>query len=130
MLKYLKEGNHKGENTLDGIINYDDFSSDKFVGLVSDEIKISNNNKNKIDDFLERIKDDIKMRQDNNKAINDRIKLINDSTNKKLYFNNSKAQQEYFDSFYNKQLEYKNNRKEHLEKLAQKYDEERKKNYT
>ena len=48
---------------------------------------------------------------------------------KKLYFNNRQSQQEYFDSFYNKQMQYKNNYKNKLDKLAQKYNEERKKNY-
>ena len=131
MMKYLRAGNNRAgdEYTLDGIINYDDFSSDKFLGLVSDEIKFSNDNKNKIDEFLERNKDDIKMRQDNNKAMDNRIKLINDSTNKKLYFSNKKARQDYFDSFYYKQLEYKNIYKEHLEKLSKKYDDEKKKMY-
>ena len=131
MMKYFKEGNYiRGDQcAFDGIINYDDFSSDKFLGLVSDEIKMNSNNKNKIEDFLQRNTDDIKFRQDNNRHIEDRIKSINDSTKIKLYFNNKQLQQEYFDSFYNKQLEYKNNYKEHLERLSQKYNEERKKSY-
>ena len=131
MMKYFKEGNYiRGDQcAFDGIINYDDFSSDKFLGLVSDEIKMNSNNKNKIEEFLQRNTDDIKFRQDNTKAIEDRIKSINDCTKKKLYFNNKQSQQEYFDSFYNKQLEYKNNYKERLERLSHKYNEERKKNY-
>ena len=131
MIKYFKDENYKrGDDVImEGIINYNDFSSDKFLGLVSEKIKIDNNNRNIIENFLQRNKDETKIRQDNNKTINDRIKLIDESTKKKLYFNNKKSQQDYFDSFYNKQIEFKNNCKEHINKLSNKYDEERKKNY-
>ena len=130
MMKCFKD-NYKGnfEDIKHNIINYEDFSSDKFLGLVSDKIKMDNTNKNLIDDFLQRNKDDAKQRQDNDKSINERIKLIEDSKNKKLYFNNKESQKEYFDSFYNKQIQFKNNCKEHLDKLTQKYDEEKKKYY-
>ena len=129
MIKYFKDENYKrGDDVImEGIINYNDFSSDKFLGLVSEKIKIDNNNRNIIENFLQRNKDETKIRQDNNKTINDRIKLIDESTKKKLYFNNKKSQQDYFDSFYNKQIEFKNNCKEHINKLSNKYDEERKK---
>ena len=131
MIKYFKEENYKRSDDvfIEGIINYNDFSSDKFLGLVSEKIKMDNSNKNAIYNFLQRNTDDIKLRQDNNKSINNRIKLIDESTKKKLYFNNKQSQQEYFDSFYNKQIEYKNNYKEHLNKLSNKYDQERKKYY-
>ena len=128
MLKYLKENNKRvDDNLINGIINYDDFSSDKFLGLVSDKKKTEHSKKNMIDDFIKRNKDDTKQRQDNNKTINDRIKLIDESVKKKLYFNSKKSQKEYFDSFYNKQIQYKNNCKDHLDKLNQKYEEELKK---
>ena len=130
MMKYFKD-NYKGneEYIKSNIINYEDFSSDKFLGLVSEKLKTDNANKNMIDDFLQRNIDDTKQRQDNDKSINERIKLINDSKNKKLFFNNKQSQKDYFDSFYNKQIQYKNNYKEHLDKLTQKYNEEKKKNY-
>jgi hypothetical protein len=131
MMQYFRKDNYKrgDDYVIEGIINYDDFSSDKFLGLASEKIKIDNTNKNIIEDFIQRNIDDTKLRQDNNKAINNRIKSIDESTKKKLYFNNRQSQQEYFDSFYNKQMQYKNNYKNKLDKLAQKYNEERKKNY-
>ena len=127
MTKYFKKDNYKrrGDNVIHSIINYEDYSNDKYLTL--DDTKI--NNKNIIDEFIKRNQDDIKLRQENNKNINTRIKLINDSTNKKLYFNNRKSQKEYFDSFYNKQIQYKNSYKDHLDKLSKKYDEELKKNF-
>ena len=125
MMKFFRKDQHKrGDDNIDGIISYDDFSSDKFLGLVSHKIEVNNQNKNKIDDFLKRNKDDILMRQNNNKSVKQRIKQIDESTKKKLYFKNKQSEQEYFDSFYNKQIEFKNNRKQHLDKLTQKYDEE------
>ena len=131
MMKYFKEQNYKrGDDAIiEELINYKDFSNDKFIGLVSDKIKIDNNNKEIIDDFLQRIKDDTKLRQENNKTANDSMKLIDDSTKKKLFFDSKQSQQEFFDSFYNKQIQYQNNCKEHINKLINKYDEERKKNY-
>ena len=132
MIKYLKDNNNlkrNDEEIINGIINYEDFSSDQFLGLVSEKIKADNANKSIIEDFLQRNKDDTKLRQDNNKTMNDRIKLIDESTKKKLYFNNKQSQQDYFDSFYNKQIEYKNNKKEKIDQLAWKYDiEEKEKN--
>ena len=129
LIKYFKDEYYKrGDDVIiDGIINYNDFSSDKFLGLASEKIKIDNNNKSIVDSFLQRNKEEIKQRQDNNKTIDNRIKLIDESTKKKLYFNDKKSQQEYFDSFYNKQMEYKNNCIQHINKLTNKFDEERKK---
>ena len=129
LIKYFKDENYKrGDDVIiDGIINYNDFSSDKFLGLVSEKIKMDNNNKSIVDSFLQRNKEEIKQRQDNNKTIDNRIRLIDESTKKKLYFNNKQSQQEYFDSFYNKQIEYKNNCIQHINKLTNKFDEERKK---
>ena len=129
MLKYLKDNNYKrgDDYIINGIINYEDFSSDKFLGLVSDKKNIDN--KHLINDFIKRNIEDTKLRQNNNKTINDRIKLIDESVNKKLYFNNKKSQKEYFDTFYNKQIQFKNNCKVHIDQLSQKYDEELKKNY-
>ena len=131
MMKYFKDTSYKrGDDfIIDNMINYDDFSSDQFLGLVSDKIKLDNTNKNLIKDFLQRNEDDTNQRRDNNKNINKRIKLIDDNNKKKLYFNNKKSQQEYFDSFYNKQIQYQNNYKENLDKIAKKYDEENKKNF-
>ena len=131
MMDYFKSNNYKrgDDNLIDNLINYGDFSSDEFLGLASDKIKRDNNNKSIVDDFLQRNKDDTKLRQNNNKRINDRIKSIDDSNNKKLHFDNRQSQQEYFDSFYKKQIQYKNNYKDNLDKLVQKYDEEKKKNY-
>ena len=131
MMKYFKERNYKrGDDAIiDDIINYKDFSSDKYLGLVSEKIKIDNSNKELIDDFLQRNKEDTKIREDNNKTANERMKLIDESTKKKIFFNDKQSKQEFFDSFYNKQIQYKNNCKEHINKLINKYDEERKKNY-
>ena len=126
MMKYFKKDNYKrGDDCIiESIINYDDFSNDKFLGLVSEKKEINNKNVSLIYDFLERNKNDIEQRQNNNRTVNDRIKLIDESTKKKLYFNNKKSQQDFFDSFYKKQIEYKNNCKEHLDKLTKKYEEE------
>ena len=131
MMKYFKDTNYKRSDDyiIGNIINYDDFSSDQFLGIVSDKIKMDITNKNMIKDFLQRNEDDTQQRIDNNKNINDRIKLIEDSTKKKLYFNNKQSQQDYFDSFYNRQMEYKNNYKDRLDKLTKKCNEENSKNY-
>ena len=127
--KYFKAENYKrgDDEIIDEIINYKDFTNDKFLGFVSEKKVIDNENKNMIEDFLQRNKDDTKIRQDNNKTVNDRIKLIDESTKKKLYFNNKQTQQEFYDSFYNKQIKYRNNCKENLDKLTQKCDEDIKK---
>ena len=127
---YFKGENYKrgDDEIIDEIINYKDFSSDKFLGFVSEKKILDIENKKILEDFLQRNTDDTKIRQDNNKTINDRIKLIDESTKKKLYFNNKQSQQEFYDSFYNKQIQYKNSCKEHLDKLAQKYDDEINKN--
>ena len=74
---------------------------------------------------MKRIKEDTEFRQNNNKTINDRIKLIDDSTKRKIHFNNKQDEKDYFDSFYNKQIEYKKTNKK---KLEDKYKEENKKN--
>ena len=125
MMKFFRKDQYlRGDDTINYIANYDDFSSDKFLGLVSQKIENDNKNKSKIDDFLKRNEDDILMRQNNNKSVKERIKQIDESTKKKLYFKNKQSEQEYFDSFYNKQIAFKNNRKEHLDKLTQKYDEQ------
>ena len=124
MSQYFKKDNNKrsGENIIDIILNYEDYSNDKYLGLAND--KYNDRNKNKIDDFLKRNAVDIVSRQENNKNIKNRIKLIRDSTNKKIYFNNKQSEKEYFDSFYNKQIEYKKNCKEHLNQLNKQIDEE------
>ena len=120
MINYLKKDNFN--NKVKEIVNYNDFSNDKFFGLVSEKKEINNKIKSKIDDFLERYKNDMEIRQNNNKTKDDRIKLVDESTRKKLYFNNKKSQQEYFDSFYKKQIDYKNNYQQNLVKLTEKYD--------
>ena len=120
---FRKDQNKRGDDIFDYIISYDEFSSDKFLGLASQQIEVNNKNKSKIDDFLKRNNDDILIRQNNNKSVKDRIKFIDESTKKKLYFKDKQSEQEYFDSFYNKQIEFKNTRKQHLDKLTQKYDE-------
>ena len=127
MINYLKKDNlSKGNDykNIKEIVNYNDFSSDEFLGLVSEKKEINNKIKSKIDDFLERYKNDVEIRQNNNKTKNDRMKLIDESTKKKVYFNNKQLQQEYFDSFYKKQIDYKNNYKQNLAKLTEKYDTE------
>ena len=100
MINYLKKENYN--NKIKEIVNYNTFSNDKFLGLVSEKKEINNKIKIKINDFLERYKNDIEIRQNNNKTKNDRIKFVDESTKKKLYFNDKKSQQEYFDSFYKK----------------------------
>jgi hypothetical protein len=124
MSQYFKKDNNKrsGENIIDIILNYEDYSNDKYLVLAND--KYNDINKNKIDDFLKRNAVDIISRQENNKNIKNRIKLIHDSTNKKIYFNNKQSEKEYFDSFYNKQIEFKKNCKEHLNQLNKKINEE------
>ena len=131
LMKYFKDSNYKRSDDyiIGNIINYEDFSSDQFLGIVSDKIKMDITNKNMIKDFLQRNEDDTQQRIDNNKSINDRIKLIDDSTKKKLHFNNKKSQQDYFDSFYNRQMEYKNNYKDRLDKLSKKCNEANNKNF-
>ena len=127
MINYLKKENYN--NKLKEIVNYNDFSNDKFLGLVSEKKQINNKIKSKIDDFLERYKNDMEIRQNNNKTKNDRIKLVDESTKKKLHFNDKKSQQEYFDSFYKKQIDYKNNYQQNLAKLTEKYDSELRKTF-
>lgn len=100
MINYLKKENYN--NKIKEIVNYNTFSNDKFLGLVSEKKEINNKIKIKINDFLERYKNDIEIRQNNNKTKNDRIKFVDESTKNKLYFNDKKSQQEYFDSFYKK----------------------------
>ena len=127
MINYLKKENYN--NKIKEIVNYNTFSNDKFLGLVSEKKEINNKIKIKINDFLERYKNDIEIRQNNNKTKNDRIKFVNESTKKKLYFNDKKSQQEYFDSFYKKQIDYKNNYQQNLVKLTEKYDSELRKTF-
>ena len=127
MINYLKKENYN--NKIKEIVNYNSFSNDKFLGLVSEKKEINNKIKIKINDFLERYKNDIEIRQNNNKTKNDRIKFVDESTKKKLYFNDKKSQQEYFDSFYKKQIDYKNNYQQNLAKLTEKYDSELRKTF-
>ena len=127
MINYLKKENYN--NKIKEIVNYNTFSNDKFLGLVSEKKEINNKIKIKINDFLERYKNDIEIRQNNNKTKNDRIKFVDESTKKKLYFNDKKSQQEYFDSFYKKQIDYKNNYQQNLVKLTEKYDSELRKTF-
>ena len=124
---YLKKGNEF--HNIKEIVNYNDFSSDKFLGLVTEKKEINNKIKSKIDNFLERYKNDMESRQNNCKTKNDRIKLVDENTKKKFYFNNKQTQQEYFDTFYKKQIDYKNNYKQNLIKLTEKYDLELLKNF-
>jgi len=128
MLKLFKKDNIS-LGDIDNLINYEDFSSDKFLGLATEKIEMNNKNKEIIKSFLERIEEDTKRRQENKNTINKRIKLIEDCTQKKMFFENPDEEKNYFNEFYQKQMEYKKNHDTQVEKLKDKLEnEESKKN--
>ena len=126
MIQQLKNKDYKNaeDHVINNIINSDNQMPYK------DNSKIDNfRNKELIEDFLQRNIDDIKYRQNNNKTINDRFKIADENGKKKLYFNNKEEEQEYFNDFYNKQIQYKNDYQINLNKLTQQINEEKEKNY-
>ena len=127
LLKHFKKDNFK-LGDIDNLINYDDFSSDKFLGLATEKIEINKKNKEIIGSFLERIEKDTKRRQENKETINKRIKLIEDCTKRKMLFENPVEEENFYKEFYKKQMEYKKNHDTEVEEMKDKLENEEKKN--
>ena len=127
LLKQFKKDNFK-LGDIDNLISYDDFSNDKFLGLATEKIEMNKKNKEIIGSFLERIEKDTKRRQKNKETINKRIKLIEDCTKNKMIFGNPKEEENYYEEFYKKQMEYKKNHDQQVEEMKDKLIYEQNKN--
>ena len=128
MLKKLKNKDYKdfNNNIINNIIN-----PDEKIFQISNDMKNNSNNLNKkdlINDFLNRNEEYLKEKQNNNKTVNERLYIAYDNSQKR-YFNNKGEEQEYFDDFYNKQLDLKNKYQMNLDRLTQKVNEENEKKY-
>ena len=126
MMQQLKNKDYK---TAEDRVIRNIFNSDNKI-LYRDNNKIDNKKRKElIENFLQRNQDEIKYRQNNEKSINDRLKIVDENSKKRIYFNNKEDEQEYFDEFYNKQIEYQNNCQINLDRLTQQLNEEKEKNY-
>ena len=126
MMQQLKNKDYK---TAEDRVIRNIFNSDNKI-LYRDNNKIDNKKRKElIENFLQRNQDEIKYRQNNEKSINDRLKIVDENSKKRIYFNNKDDEQEYFDEFYNKQIEYQNNCQINLDRLTQQLNEEKEKNY-
>ena len=126
MIQQLKNKDYK---TAEDRVIRNIFNSDNKI-LYRDNNKIDNKKRKElIENFLQRNQDEIKYRQNNEKSINDRLKIVDENSKKRIYFNNKEDEQEYFDEFYNKQIEYQNNCQINLDRLTQQLNEEKEKNY-
>ena len=126
MMQQLKNKDYK---TAEDRVIRNIFNSDNKI-LYRDNNKIDNKKRKElIENFLQRNQDEIKYRQNNEKTINDRLKIVDENSKKRIYFNNKEDEQEYFDEFYNKQIEYQNNCQINLDRLTQQLNEEKEKNY-
>ena len=126
MMQQLKNKDYK---TAEDRVIRNIFNSDNKI-LYRDNNKIDNKKRKElIENFLQRNQDEIKYRQNNEKTINDRLKIVDENSKKRIYFNNKDDEQEYFDEFYNKQIQYQNNCQINLDRLTQQLNEEKEKNY-
>ena len=126
MMQQLKNKDYK---TAEDRVIRNIFNSDNKI-LYRDNNKIDNKKRKElIENFLQRNQDEIKYRQNNEKTINDRLKIVDENSKKRIYFNNKDDEQEYFDEFYNKQIQYQNNCQINLDRLTQQLNEEIEKNY-
>ena len=123
LLKHFKKDNFK-IGDIDNLISYDDFSSDKFLGLATEKIEMNKKNKVISESFLERMEKDTKRRQENKETINNRIKLIEDCTKNKMIFENLDEEEKYYDEFFKKQMNYKKNHDQQVEEMKDKLEYE------
>jgi len=125
MLKKLKSKDYKDfdKNMMNNLMNLDGKNSDIISNMNSNF-----NKKDLINDFLNRNDEYLKEKLNNNKTINERLYIAYDNS-KKRFFNNKDDEKEYFDEFYNKQINYKNEYQMNLDKLTQKINEEKGKYY-
>ena len=127
MIQQLKNKDYKNaeDHVIKNIIN-----SDNKIFNGENNNKVDNSKRKElIEDFLQRNQDEIINRQNNRQTINDRMKIADESSKKRIYFNNVEDEQEYFDEFYNKQIQYKNGYQINLDRLTQQLNEEKQKNY-
>ena len=126
MIQQLKNKDYK---TAEDRVIRNIFNSDNKI-LYRDNNKIDNKKRKElIENFLQRNQDEIKYRQNNEESSNERLKIVDENSKKRVYFNNKEDEQEYFDEFYNKQIEYQNNCQINLDRLTQQLNEEKEKNY-
>ena len=127
MIQQLKNKDYKTseDHVIKNIINSDDKIS---IGENNNKIENSKR-KELIEDFLQRNQDEIKNRQNNKLTINDRLKIADENSKKRMYFNNTEDEQDYFDEFYNKQMQFKNDQQINIDRLTQQLNEEKQKNY-
>ena len=127
MIQQLKNKDYKNKEdyVISNIIN-----SDNKILYNDDNDKVDNYKKKElIEDFIQRNIDDIQYRQNNTKTINDRLKIADEGSKKRMFFNSKEEEQDYFDEFYNKQIQFKNNCQVNLDRLTQQLNEEEGKKY-
>ena len=127
MIQQLKNKDYKTaeDHVIKNLIN-----SDNKILYRQNDNKIDNNKRKElIENFLQRNQEEINSRQNNKKTVNDRLKIVDENSKKRMYFSNKEDEQDYFDDFYNKQIEFKNKNQINLDRLAQQLNAEKEKNY-